>query len=425
MNIGGVISAFSGPPGVSVQRKVKNPALQAQLNAALTDYQGLRTAGQQGLSDYISKYLSNQSDESKFTGQEVGAASDFYNGNVANTLAQLRASRASAVNAAADVGAREAIQGVKGNALQGDGGMSSYEQREAMGAVIPIRAQTAVDEANQERADYGFTTQGAIDLMGKRSQEENQQAAQTLMPYQVRSQMNSTNMGTLGNLLQADQLNHFYGLRQNSNTAADVFNAVDQGVMEAASVYSSVASGMDAMKDGGLVRVRGYASGGEVIDIDADVEPKARKNFSGGGGNVRGPGGPTSDRVPAWLSDGEYVMPAKAVKMPGVLPLLEHIRQTALRDSTVPAKHKKGGYDMGGMVADWSDLSGGNSAASSQGPAKGGGGGGASAGLAAGISAMQERADRAMLGQWFPSSSSFGQQPAQPFMAPAQEGVMV
>ncbi|RQU70714.1 phage tail tape measure protein [Burkholderia cenocepacia] len=44
-----------------------------------------------------------------------------------------------------------------------------------------------------------------------------------------------------------------------------------------------------------------------------------------GGGRVSGPGTSTSDSVPAWLSDQEFVVKAAAVRKPGVLQLLEAI----------------------------------------------------------------------------------------------------
>lgn len=427
--IGGAIRAFSGSPGVSVVGKVKNRALQAQLDSALSDYEGLKQTGQQSLSDYLGKYFSDQPSRDTFTGQETGAISNFYNGNVANTLASLRQSRAAAVNRAADVGVSEALRGVNSNALQGDGGPSSYQDREAMAAVAPIRTQAAVDEANQARADYGYVTQGQLDLTGKRSQLETANDASALVPYQVKSSMYGQNVGYLGNLIQADQANHFYGLKQNPNPWADFADSADQGIMNAASIYSSVAGGM--MAHGGLVRVKGYKSGGTVKD--------GRKDYSGAGGGVSGPGGPTDDKVPAWLSDMEYVMPAAAVKMPGVLPLLEKIRQMALKDSTASSKPRKfGHYDMGGMIggmggmgggdpsiavnsgiADWSNVSGNPDPTSwqqpQQGQKKSSGGGG---GLSGQAMALQARADRDQMTQWFPSSTTFGTEPTQRFVPP-------
>lgn len=48
-----------------------------------------------------------------------------------------------------------------------------------------------------------------------------------------------------------------------------------------------------------------------------------------GGGQVDGPGGPKDDKIPAMLSDGEYVMPVGAVKFFG-LDRLEKMRQKGL-----------------------------------------------------------------------------------------------
>lgn len=45
------------------------------------------------------------------------------------------------------------------------------------------------------------------------------------------------------------------------------------------------------------------------------------------GGYVRGPGTGTSDSIPAWLSNGEYIVNASAVRQPGVLPLLRSINE--------------------------------------------------------------------------------------------------
>ena len=57
---------------------------------------------------------------------------------------------------------------------------------------------------------------------------------------------------------------------------------------------------------GGLV---GGMLGGSLFMDGGSV----RKNMESGG-KVSGPGGPREDKVPAWLSDGEYVLPAKTVK---------------------------------------------------------------------------------------------------------------
>jgi hypothetical protein len=42
------------------------------------------------------------------------------------------------------------------------------------------------------------------------------------------------------------------------------------------------------------------------------------RNFMADGGHVEGPGGPVDDKIPAMLSDGEFVMTAKAVEGAGL-----------------------------------------------------------------------------------------------------------
>lgn len=58
----------------------------------------------------------------------------------------------------------------------------------------------------------------------------------------------------------------------------------------------------------------GYAEGGQV-------ERRAT------GGLIRGPGTSTSDSIPIWASDKEYIVNARAAQSPGVLPLLEAINK--------------------------------------------------------------------------------------------------
>lgn len=71
------------------------------------------------------------------------------------------------------------------------------------------------------------------------------------------------------------------------------------------------------------------------------------------GGKVSGPGGPREDKVPAWLSDGEYVLPAKTVKAMGGTAALDPIVK-ATNDGREPvpkmegnaAKHAAGGLGV-------------------------------------------------------------------------------
>ena len=64
------------------------------------------------------------------------------------------------------------------------------------------------------------------------------------------------------------------------------------------------------------------------------------------GGHIRGPGGPTGDRIPAMLSDGEYVVQAKAVKHFGVAAM------HAINNMTMPHRGLVDGhFSLGGLVS--------------------------------------------------------------------------
>jgi len=68
----------------------------------------------------------------------------------------------------------------------------------------------------------------------------------------------------------------------------------------------------------------GNGSGGFLGSIFGSLFGGGVKAASGG--LIQGPGTATSDSIPAWLSDGEYVVPAKSVT-PQTLPYLEALRR--------------------------------------------------------------------------------------------------
>lgn len=72
------------------------------------------------------------------------------------------------------------------------------------------------------------------------------------------------------------------------------------------------------------------------------------------GGMILGPGTGTSDSIPAWLSNGEYVMPASRVAQPGVYAALEALRRGelggALFGASTPLRARRG-YADGGLVS--------------------------------------------------------------------------
>jgi hypothetical protein len=298
--IGGVLRATAGPPKFSTVSSVKNPAIAAANNATLGQFTGAAAGENAALGDYISQYMSQQPEARKATDQETGAISGFYNGAMSNQLAQLRAQRGQAMTAAANLASQQALGGLNRSRVASEGGSGSYNARLAQGALTPIRVQAALDDANQSRSDLGYVTQNQIGLAGQRNALNERQAAASsgLIPQQQRMAALGQQTGILSGIGNVDQQNTFYGLQQAPNMWADIADSADAGIMNAAAMYGSVAGG-------GMGKARG--------------------------GLVRGPGTATSDSIPARLSKGEYVIPAEAVHMTGVLPLLERIRKIALK----------------------------------------------------------------------------------------------
>lgn len=66
------------------------------------------------------------------------------------------------------------------------------------------------------------------------------------------------------------------------------------------------------------------------------------------GGLISGPGSETSDSIPIMASDGEYVVNARAVRQPGILPLLQQIN--SLAHPNLPFSSPAFAYAAGGQI---------------------------------------------------------------------------
>lgn len=84
------------------------------------------------------------------------------------------------------------------------------------------------------------------------------------------------------------------------------------GAEAGAAVGTAILPGVGTVIGGAL----GALAGGSLFADGGDVEPTERVDYRPGG-KVAGPGTETSDDIPAWLSDGEYVLNAEAVKLVG------------------------------------------------------------------------------------------------------------
>ena len=105
------------------------------------------------------------------------------------------------------------------------------------------------------------------------------------------------------------------------NIYGQEFNGRMQGYQANQQANSSMMSGI-----GGLVGRVGaaYMTGGMSAMMKAD----GGSIYRAGGGAIRGPGGPVDDKIPAMLSNGEYVLPADTVKKIGVKKLDKVVKKT-------------------------------------------------------------------------------------------------
>jgi hypothetical protein len=107
-------------------------------------------------------------------------------------------------------------------------------------------------------------------------------------------------------------------------------NLYGQGYRIAAQQEANANSALSGLVGMGLKAGLGYATGGGAGALSALTGVK----FADGGkvhvgkGGVSGPGGPVDDKIPAMLSDGEYVLPTDTVKAIGKKKLDRLVAQT-------------------------------------------------------------------------------------------------
>lgn len=112
------------------------------------------------------------------------------------------------------------------------------------------------------------------------------------------------------------------GLESTLKNFRDISNAGDlvKGVMQSiADAVLQLAAKLLAQR-AALAILSSFGGGGASAGAAAGSAVGAAS-----GGHITGPGSGTSDSIPAWLSNGEFVVRAAAVKQPGVLEMLHQL----------------------------------------------------------------------------------------------------
>jgi hypothetical protein len=134
--------------------------------------------------------------------------------------------------------------------------------------------------------------------------------------------------------------------------AADIASSIGptlQSVtLEIAKFASSASVAITTMMEQIRAAVRAsFAPGSPGSQPGADYSGGSGNSGFASGGFVSGPGSGTSDSIPAWLSNGEFVTRAEAVRRPGVLPLLRAINGGV----QIPSMFGRRRFAEGGLVS--------------------------------------------------------------------------
>jgi hypothetical protein len=156
----------------------------------------------------------------------------------------------------------------------------------ALGRGLASNATAAAGLATSAGTSAGATTMAPAEFMSKSYGQTGSMLGGAGSSY-----------GTAGNI---------YG--QEFNARMQGYNADQQRQADTMSGIGKIAGSI--IGGGGF-----FADGGKVKRL-------------GRGGKVSGPGGPVDDKIPAMLSDGEYVLPADTVKAIGVKKLDKMVKQT-------------------------------------------------------------------------------------------------
>jgi hypothetical protein len=218
---------------------------------------------------------------------------------------------------------RDGLQGGLEESIMGlvDGTMSL---RDALESLVLGIADSMARMASEQLAD--MATQRVLDLFNGGAAEQ-AQAIQQLTTQQVMSIQTVTNAQKTADIARAT-----------SSVAAA--NTAATGQAGAAATTTS------AWAPAATTASIGSFGAAAAIGIAAVLAALAMAQSFNTGGQVRGAGTNTSDSIPAWLSDEEFITRAAVVKQPGALSFLEDFNQrgmSALDDWAGTVYHSTGG----------------------------------------------------------------------------------
>ena len=196
---------------------IKVPDVDSRLTDLFKQFDDLNASTRTGVDAYNTELARTLPAATAFANEDTNYLSRILNGGTAADLAGIRSRRRDAVAKSVEQAQKDLARTlglasagvVGGNAAPGTG---SYLARMGMSQSADINAKAALDEANQERADYGFLTDAQRAAVGQRTPILNGLAQRNLLPNAANNDRLNQLLTTLQALLQGRLGSNTYGL---------------------------------------------------------------------------------------------------------------------------------------------------------------------------------------------------------------------
>jgi hypothetical protein len=233
---------------------------------------------------------------------DVAQAYDVQRQQALDTLAKYgvnpNSARFAAINAQLAQGEAGARAGVatKSRIAADEMGRARLYDAAALGRGLASNATAAAGQATASGSAAGASTTAGANYMGNAYGQTGNMLGSAGSTY-----------GTAGNIYGQEFNSRMQGYNAQQQQSSDLFGAAGKiagGWAGSAAGSTALTTAFSFLADGGKAKRLGRR------------------------GKVSGPGGPVDDKIPAMLSDGEYVLPADTVKAIGVKKLDKMVKQT-------------------------------------------------------------------------------------------------
>jgi SLT domain-containing protein len=251
------------------------------------------------------------------------------------------------------VSAQDALRGAQDQVASSAEGITKAQQQVEEASYGLQQAQRGLTRAHQGVSDAAYNEQKAHQAVSDAQDQSTraagnlQRAKETLTEAEGASSR-SLDLNTKAGLDNLNLLMQLWGvINATGMTTQEKYNSLVSNTAtafgmskQAAADYLTQLGLIPADFKFGVTAVASVDANNLWNDVTSPARPTGRAMMFADGGHARGPGGPRGDKIPALLSDNEYVQPAHIVDYYGV-GFMEDVR-----NKKVPK-----GYANGGLVS--------------------------------------------------------------------------